>query len=119
MSLNRLHSFVYPAVAVVVDAVVNLGSAGVGLGLVVVAVADPCPAFARLGSADGLQIVPIAPPVPVFVQAVDDRFRGPHSLPDRRGGVAGVQGGVRVGGGNGGATGQKKIDERGHGEALS
>ena len=119
MSLNRLHPFVYPAIAVVVDAVVNLGCAGVGLGLVVVAVADPCPAFARVGSADGFEVVTVAPPVAVFVQAVDDRFRGPHGLPDGRGGVAGVQGGVRVESSTGGATGQKQIDERGHVEALT
>ena len=111
---------VYLAIAVVIHPVVDLGSAGVGLGEVVVTVPGRSPAIMRPGTTERRSVAQIAPPVAVAVQAVDARrLCGLHRLPGGSGAVAGVWGGGGVQQGTGGATGEQEIDERDHGEALS
>ena len=120
MSLNRLHSLVYLAIAVVIHPVVDLGCAGIDRGQVVVTVADGRPVFTGHGAAEGRSIASIPEAIAIAVEAEDAHgLRGLHSLHEGPGAVSGVKGRQRIGSGTRGATGNQEIDERVHVEALS
>lgn len=113
MSLHRLQSLVYLAVAVVVPAVVDLRHVGIQGCIPVVAVAN-----GRIGQVLTLGAIPlsIAPPVPIQIDAVQPTG-GPWGI-GADGGSFGLLHGLTAGVGGFGGTG-KQQDEGDHGRGVA